>query len=131
MKVLPDGFWPLLAPAAPLPAPLLIPLLVPLVVPFVEEPVVTPLVADPVAAELPRAEPLPCANANVLVNASAAANPIVLSLMVVSAIVTDPRQTAARLTVPSVLEANADVICPFPQRHLAGLGRPRRRLDAD
>lgn len=114
IKVLPDGFRPLLAPAVALPAPLLIPLLVPLVVPFVEEPVVTPLVADPVAAELPPVEPLPCANANVLVNASAAANPIVLSLMVVSVIVADRRQTAARFSVPSALEVNADVISPFP-----------------
>jgi hypothetical protein len=97
MKVLPDGFRPLLAPAAVLPAPLLIPLLVelPVVAPFTEEPVVTPLVADPPAAGLPPAEPLPCANANGLISASAAANPMVLSLMALSIFVADQRQTAA------------------------------------
>lgn len=84
MRVLPDGFWPLLAPAAALPALLPVPPVVelPVVVPFMEEPVVVPLAADPPAAELPPAEPLPLwANANVLVSARPAANPIVMSLM--------------------------------------------------
>lgn len=84
MRVLPDGFWPLLAPAAALPALLLVPPVVelPVVVPFMEEPVVVPVAADPPAAELPPAEPLPLwANTNVLVSARAAANPIVMSLM--------------------------------------------------
>jgi len=75
MRLLPDGLYWLLAPAAALPALLFAPPVV--------EPVVVPLAADPPALELPPAEPLPlCANANVLVSASAAANPIVTSLMV-------------------------------------------------
>ena len=80
MRVLPDGFCPLLAPAAALPALLPVPPVVEVpvvVVPFMEEPVVVP-----VAAELPPAEPPPLwANANVLVSVRAAANPIVMSLM--------------------------------------------------
>jgi hypothetical protein len=81
MAGFPDGFRPLFAPAAALPA--LLPVVeVPVVVPFVDEPVVVPLAAGPPAAELPPAEPAPlCANANVLVSARAAANPIVVSLM--------------------------------------------------
>jgi hypothetical protein len=57
MKVLPDGFWELLAPAAALPALLFTPPVVelPLVILFVEEPVVV----VPLAAEPPPAEPLP------------------------------------------------------------------------
>jgi hypothetical protein len=85
MRLLPDGLYWLLAPAAALPALLFAPPVVgpPVVVPLVDEPVVVPLAADPPALELPPAEPLPlCANANVLVSASAAANPIVTSLMV-------------------------------------------------
>jgi hypothetical protein len=85
MKVLPDGFWLLLAPAAALPALLPVPPVVEVtvvVVPFMEEPVVVPLAADPPAAELPPAAPLLLwANANVLLSARAAANPIVTSLM--------------------------------------------------
>jgi hypothetical protein len=84
MRVLPDGFRPLLAPAAALPALLPVPPVVelPVVVPFTEEPVVVPLAPDPPAAELPPAEPLLLwANANVLVSARAAANPIVMSFM--------------------------------------------------
>ena len=59
MKLLPEGFRPLLAPAAALPAVLLVPLLVevPVVVPLVGEPVVTPLAADPPVAGVPPAEP--------------------------------------------------------------------------
>ena len=89
MRLLPDGLYWLLAPAAALPALLFAPPVVelPVVVPFVDEPVVVPLAADPPALELPAAEPPAeppplCANANVLVSASAAANPIVTSLMV-------------------------------------------------
>jgi hypothetical protein len=78
MAGFPDGFRPLLDPAAALPALLPVPPVVEVpvvVVPFMEEPVVVP-----VAAELPPAEPPPLwANANVLV--SARANPIVMSLM--------------------------------------------------
>jgi hypothetical protein len=57
----------------------------PVVEPFVEEPVVVPLAAEPPAAEPPPAEPPPpaCANATVLVSASAVANPIAVSLIVV------------------------------------------------
>jgi hypothetical protein len=82
IRVFPDGFRLLFAPAAALPALLLIPLLaeLPVVVPFIEEPVVVPDAADPPAAELPPA----CANANVLVSASTTANPIVVSFIVVS-----------------------------------------------
>src|SRR5271170_2638836 len=80
MAGFPDGFRPLFAPAAALPA--LLPVVeLPVVVPFVEEPAVVPVAADPPAAELPPAAPLLCANANVLLSARAAANPIVTSLM--------------------------------------------------
>jgi hypothetical protein len=57
MRVLPDGFWPLVDPAAALPALLPVPPVVEVpvvVVPFMEEPVVVPLAADPPAAELRR-----------------------------------------------------------------------------
>ena len=85
IRLFPDGFRPLFAPAAALPAPLL-PLApfveVPVVPPFVD-PVVVPLAAGAPAAELPLAEPLPlCASANVLESASAAATPIHINLMV-------------------------------------------------
>ena len=91
MRLLPDGLYWLLAPAAALPALLFAPPVVelPVVVPLVDEPVVVPLAPGPPALELPPAEPPAppppppdCANANVLVSASAAANPIVTSLMV-------------------------------------------------
>jgi hypothetical protein len=85
MRLLPDGLYWLFAPAAALPALLFTPPVVelPVVVLFVDEPVVVPLAADPPALELPPAEPPPlCAIANVLVSASAVANPIVTSLMV-------------------------------------------------
>jgi hypothetical protein len=50
----------------------------PVVDPFVDEPVVVPLAADPPAAELPPAEPVPlCAGANEPVSANVAANAIV------------------------------------------------------
>jgi hypothetical protein len=100
MKVLPDGFELLLAPAAALPAVPLIPPLVgvPVVVPFVEAPVVTPDVADPPVAGLPPAEPLLWANAKELASASAAARVMVMSLMVVSNLVADQRQTTTPLS---------------------------------
>jgi hypothetical protein len=83
MKLLPDGFRMLLAPAAPPPALRLGLALgeVPAdpVVPPIEDPVVTPLVADP-----PAAEPVPvCAKATLLVTAKAAANPILTSFMMI------------------------------------------------
>jgi len=80
IRVFPDGFRPLFAPAAALPAPLLR-LDVPPVVPFIDDPVVALLVAGPTAAELPPVEPPLCASAEVLVSASAAANPILVNLM--------------------------------------------------
>jgi hypothetical protein len=70
ISVLPDGFSPLLAPAAALPALLdmpvlgLVPIALPDVVPVVEDPAIVPLVAAPPVAELPLAEPpLDCASA--------------------------------------------------------------------
>ena len=78
----------LFAPAVALPASLLMPVLEPTVLP-----VVVPLVDDPVAVPLgeglptelvPPVEPVPvCAIANVLANVSAAANPRVLSFIIV------------------------------------------------
>jgi hypothetical protein len=87
IRLFPDGFRPLFAPAAALPAPLLRPPLAPFVevpvVPLLVDPVVVPLAAGAPAAELPLAEPLPlCASANVLESASAAATPILINLMV-------------------------------------------------
>jgi hypothetical protein len=87
--VFPDGFAPLFRAAAALPALLVTPVsaapvalpdvVPPAVVPLVEDPVVVPLVAAPPAAELP---PVDCASAQVLVNASAVANPNVTSFMI-------------------------------------------------
>jgi hypothetical protein len=80
MLVVPDGFRPLACPAAALPAPVDMPLFAA----PVELPVVVPPTEDPaVAAEPPPVEvPPDCARANVLVSASAVANPIVASFMI-------------------------------------------------
>jgi hypothetical protein len=97
MRLFPDGFRVLLAPAAALPAVLprlLDGLPVPVVVPVDEpvvpidepvvpvgEPVVVPVAVEPPAVDPPPAEPAPlCAMASVLVSASAVANPIAASL---------------------------------------------------
>jgi hypothetical protein len=86
IKVFPDGFRALFAPAAALPAPVPMPLVelsveLPGVVVdgrVVDGPVVPSLVVDP-PVEL---EPVPvCASANVLANVNAAANPILMSFM--------------------------------------------------
>jgi hypothetical protein len=85
MKLLPDGFSVLFAPAAAPPALRLglPPGEVPVVVPPMEDPVVTPLVADPPVVP-PAAEPVPvCAKAKVLVRAKAAASPMLVSFMMV------------------------------------------------
>ena len=85
IRLFPDGFTLLFAPAAALPAPLPRPPFAPLV----EVPVVVPAVVDLVVvppaagAELPAAEPVPlCASANVLASVSAAAKPMLVNLMV-------------------------------------------------
>lgn len=86
MKLLPDGFRILFAPAAAPPALRLglLPDTAPGAVPPMEDPVVTPLVADPPAAVPPVAEPVPvCANAQVLVSAKAAASPMLVSFMMI------------------------------------------------
>jgi hypothetical protein len=93
MKLFPDGFTVLLAPAAALPAVLprlLDGLPVPVVVPVdepvvpIDEPVVPvgePVAVEPPAVDPPPAEPAPlCAMASVLVSASTVANPIAASL---------------------------------------------------
>ena len=87
IKLFPEGFRLLFAPAAALPAPLLRPPLAPFVevpvVPLFVDPVVVPLAAGAPAAELPLAEPLPlCASANVPESTNAAATPIPINLMV-------------------------------------------------
>jgi hypothetical protein len=92
----------LFAPAAALPAPLPrlldgLPVVVPVddpVVP-VDEPVVVPVAVDPPVLEAP---PVPlCAEASVLVSASAVANPIVASFMVViPCLLSDTGPTTAR-----------------------------------
>lgn len=83
MKEFPDGFCVLFAPAAALPAPLLMPL-EPVVVPLVDDPAVVPLGEGLPTELVPPVEPVPvCAMANVLANVSAAANPRVLSFMIV------------------------------------------------
>jgi hypothetical protein len=99
MKLFPEGFRELLAPAAALPAEL--PRLLdglPVVVPG-DEPVVP--IDEPVAVEPPAVEPpeVPvCAMANVLVSASAVASPIVasLDLIILSLVYSDKGATAAR-----------------------------------
>ena len=87
ISVLPDGFSPLLAPAAALPALLLMPVPAPIalpdVVPLVEDPVDALLVAALPVAELPLAAPLlDCASAKLLVKKSAAVNPIFANFMI-------------------------------------------------
>ena len=89
IRLLPDGFKLLFAPAAALPALLFMPVPVevpgeaPVVVPFTDDPVVVPPVADPPAAG-PPAEPVPlCAKATVLERASAAASPMLVNFMMV------------------------------------------------
>jgi len=89
ISVFPDGFSPLLAPAAALPALLdmpvlgLVPIALPDVVPVAGDPVVVPLVAAPPVAELPpAAPPLDCASAKLLVKASAVASPNAASFMI-------------------------------------------------
>ena len=83
MLVVPDGFRPLACPAAALPAPFDMPLFtpveLPVVVPPTEDPAVVPVAAEPPPVEVPP----DCASANVLVSASAIANPIVASFMIV------------------------------------------------
>ena len=87
IRLLPDGFTALFAPAVALPAllfrlvPADPPSEVPAVVPVVADPVVVPLVADPPAAA-PPADPLPLwAKATVLESASAAASPMLVNFM--------------------------------------------------
>jgi hypothetical protein len=99
IKLLPEGLPALLAPAVALPALVLAepapaaPLI----------PVVVPLVVDPVA-EAPPVEPLFCAKAALLANASAAAKPIVANVIDVSPRLrlSDEGQTAAPLYVPTL-----------------------------
>lgn len=132
IKLFPDGFWLLFAPAAALPAPLLIPLLVelPVVAPFVEEPVVVPVAADPPAVELPPAEPPACAKATVLVSASTAANPIVVSFIVVSMLIVDQGQTAGRSHVPPRPAVGSQGRVNFKRSDKSDLSRPDARRPA-
>jgi hypothetical protein len=97
IKLLPEGLRALLAPAVALPALAEPAPAAPLM------PVVVPLVVDPVA-EAPPVEPLLCAKAALLANASAAASPIVANLIDVSPHLrlSDEEQTAAPLYVPTL-----------------------------
>jgi hypothetical protein len=100
---LPEGFKLLFAPAAALPAPVERPplTLLPVVWPLGEVPVVVPLEGGaPVAAGPPAAPLLLCASADPPTNASAAANPIVISRMLLSFAVLQ-RRTSARGMVSS------------------------------
>ena len=86
MKLFPEGFRLLFAPAAAPPALKfgLVPGEAPVVVPFIDDPVVVPLVAVPPVAKLPPAEPLPFwAKARVLESASAAASPMLQNFMMI------------------------------------------------
>jgi hypothetical protein len=116
MKLLPDGLRALLAPAVALPALVLPPAPAPLM------PVVVPLVVDPVA-EVPPVEPLLCAKAVPLANASAAAKPIVANLIDASPRLhlSDEGQTAAPLYVPTLAKTLNERL------HGAGF-RERKRL---
>jgi hypothetical protein len=129
IKLFPDGFRLLFAPAAALPALLLIPLLVelPVVAPFVEEPVVVPDAADPPVAEPPPAEPPACANATVLVSVSIAANANVLSFIVVSIFVVDQGQTAGRIHVPPPPAVGSQGRVNFKRSSKSDLSRPDAR----
>jgi hypothetical protein len=86
IRLLPDGLTVLFCPAAALPALMPVPadppVAVPVVVPLAGDPVVM-LPAAEVPAELPPAvPPLDCASAQVPVNASAVANPNVVSFII-------------------------------------------------
>lgn len=96
IKLLPEGLRALLAPAVALPAFALPPPAAPLI------PVVVLLVVDP-APEAPPAEPLLCAKAALLANASAAANPTVANLIDISPRLrlSDEGQAAAPTYVPA------------------------------
>jgi len=79
-----------------MPVVLELPTVPPVVVPLVDDPVAVPLGAVPPTELVPPVEPVPvCAMANVLVNASAAANPRVLSFMM-SFLSRYERKTVAR-----------------------------------
>jgi hypothetical protein len=89
---------PLLAPPA---RPVVEPGGFPIERPFMDDPGVVPVVAEPPVVEPPPAvPPLLCASANVLESASAPANAIVMSFMVVS-LVDDLGKPAQATDVPS------------------------------
>jgi hypothetical protein len=112
MKLLPEGFCALFAPAVLLPAlvltdapaPGVVPLM-PVVVPLDVVPLdVVPVDAAPVdVVPVPPAEVPLCAKAHAFTNASAAANPSVVILIAVS-FWTDRRQTGAEAFVPALAE---------------------------
>jgi hypothetical protein len=101
MKLLPEGFSTLLAPAAALPALLpRFPPALPVVVPLAAG-APAPLAAGAPAVELPAAVPLPLwANAIVLESASAVANPIAVSFIAASFHRSRPAKAVTRLHVP-------------------------------
>jgi hypothetical protein len=101
MKLLPEGFSTLLAPAAALPALLpRFPPALPVVVPLAAG-APAPLAAGAPAVELPAAVPLPLwANAIVLECASAVANPIAVSFIAASFHRSRPDKAVTRLHVP-------------------------------
>jgi hypothetical protein len=97
IRLFPDGFRLLFAPALALPAPLLMPPLeVTVAVPLIVDPVVVRLVAGPIAAELPAAELLPLwANANVPASVITAAKPKLENFMASFLFPGDEGQAAA------------------------------------
>jgi hypothetical protein len=113
IRLFPDGFTLLFAPAAALPAPLPRPPFAPLV----EVPVVVPAVVDLVVvppaagAELPAAEPVPlCASANVLASVSAAAKPMLVNLMVCFLSLVKKE----KLPRPDMFRIEASTVCGDP-----------------
>ncbi|WKA26729.1 hypothetical protein [Bradyrhizobium roseum] len=132
ISVLPDGFRPLLAPAAALPALLDVPLpglaavALPVVVPVAGAPPVAPPAAAPPVLALPPAEPAPvCASPYVLVRASAVASPNVASFMIAPCCCCITANEVRQHCVP----ADRSQFVAVPSK-LSAIGKHRRPIHA-
>jgi hypothetical protein len=119
-SVFPDGFMvelgPLLVPPA---RPVVAPGGFPIELPLMDDPVVVPVVAEPPVVEPPPAvPPLLCASANVLESASAPANAIVMSFMVVF-LVDDEEKTSTGDGCSSVSDTKTSVGAVPPERPIS------------
>src|ERR1700733_13200570 len=118
---------PLLAPPA---RPVVEPGGFPIERPFMDDPGVVPVVAEPPVVEPPPAvPPLLCASANVLESASAPANAIVMSFMVVS-LVDDLGKPAQATDVPSSRTRRRQQIPVMGQTGKQCFSQPRQTREA-